>query len=162
MYKLSEHVMSMDEATWARHANPWSVYSRFTALPLIALSVWSRWWLGWDALYPLACTIFWIWLNPRLFPAPKSTDNWASKGVMGEQLFLRRRKLLLPIPRVKYAHLYTLVSIAGVGVMMYGLWKFDLYATTIGMLVAMLSKTLFLHQMVKLYETVQEKKSKSE
>jgi len=162
MYKLSEHVMSMDEATWARHANPWSVYSRFTALPLIALSVWSRWWLGWDALYPLGFTIFWIWLNPRLFPAPKSTDNWASKGVMGEQLFLRRRKLLLPIPRVKYAHLYTLVSIVGVGVMMYGLWKFDIYATVIGMLVAMISKTLFLHQMVKLYETVQEKKSKGE
>ncbi|NVK17263.1 MAG: hypothetical protein HWE30_01060 [Methylocystaceae bacterium] len=162
MYKLSENVMTMDEKDWARHANPWSVYTRFTALPLLALSVWSRWWLGWDALYPLALTIFWIWLNPRLFPAPKSIDNWASKGVMGEQLFLRRRKLLLPLPRVNYAHAYTLVTILGVTFMMYGLWKFNLPFTLSGMIAAMLSKTLFLHQMVKLYETVQNKKSQSD
>ena len=37
---------SMSEETWQRHANPWSVWTRFTALPLIILAAWSRscWW----------------------------------------------------------------------------------------------------------------------
>ena len=36
---------SMSEDTWQRHSNPWSVWTRFTALPLIILAAWSRVWL---------------------------------------------------------------------------------------------------------------------
>ncbi len=42
----------MDDATWLRHANPWSVILRFTVLPLLILAFWSRLWLGWWAGYP--------------------------------------------------------------------------------------------------------------
>jgi hypothetical protein len=32
---------------WMRHANPVSVWTRFAVLPLMALAVWSREWIGW-------------------------------------------------------------------------------------------------------------------
>jgi hypothetical protein len=31
---------------WMRHANPVSVWTRFAVLPLLALAVWSREWIG--------------------------------------------------------------------------------------------------------------------
>lgn len=30
IFAASEKIMRMDDATWVRHANPWSVYSRMT------------------------------------------------------------------------------------------------------------------------------------
>ena len=32
---------------WMRHANPWSVWTRFAVPPLLAISIWSRDWIGW-------------------------------------------------------------------------------------------------------------------
>ncbi|MDV7341416.1 DUF6653 family protein [Terasakiella sp. A23] len=159
MYKLSEKIMTMDGASWARHANPWSVYTRFTTLPLLCVVVWSRWWLGWDALYPLALVVFWIWLNPRLFNPPKSTDNWASKGVMGEQLFLNRKTLALPKGHTQTAHNLVMVSVVGVFIMMWGLYRFDLVFTICGLIIAMAGKIWFVDRMVMLYEDVQAQSS---
>ena len=79
--------MGMDDRAWQRHANPWSVWTRIlTPLPLLALAVWSRVWLGWGALWPVALALGWIWLNPRLFPAPARLDGWAAAAVMGERV----------------------------------------------------------------------------
>uniref|UniRef100_A0A832H3E3 Uncharacterized protein n=1 Tax=Oscillatoriales cyanobacterium SpSt-402 TaxID=2282168 RepID=A0A832H3E3_9CYAN len=44
----------MSEETWARHANPRSVWTRFTVLPMLILAIWSRIWLGWWSLAPIA------------------------------------------------------------------------------------------------------------
>ena len=35
---------------WMRHANPVSVWTRFSVVSLIALSIWSRDWIGWWCL----------------------------------------------------------------------------------------------------------------
>lgn len=34
---FAERLMGMDAASWERHANPLSVYTRYAALPLLAL-----------------------------------------------------------------------------------------------------------------------------
>src|SRR4029453_10046537 len=36
--------------SWMRHANPWSVWTRFAVLPLLILAIWSRDWIGWGVL----------------------------------------------------------------------------------------------------------------
>lgn len=36
----------MDDAAWARHANPWSVWTRVPILLLLALAIWSRAWIA--------------------------------------------------------------------------------------------------------------------
>jgi hypothetical protein len=40
--------------SWMRHANPWSVWTRFAVLPLLVLAVWSRDWIGWWSLAGVA------------------------------------------------------------------------------------------------------------
>jgi hypothetical protein len=48
--KLGDLIISifrMGEDTWERHANPWSVWSRTTVLPVLILAAWSRVWIGW-------------------------------------------------------------------------------------------------------------------
>ncbi|HZD43564.1 MAG TPA: DUF6653 family protein, partial [Methanomicrobiales archaeon] len=57
----------LDDETWMRHASPWSVWTRFTALPLLVLAFWSRVWLGWGALAPVILALLWTYYNPRIF-----------------------------------------------------------------------------------------------
>ena len=75
---------------WMRHANPVSVWTRFAALPLIALSIWSRDWIGWWCVVPLVLSNVWLMVNPLFFAPPRSTRNWASRGVLGERVWTER------------------------------------------------------------------------
>src|SRR6478672_2795060 len=49
---------------WMRHANPLSVWTRFAVVPLIALAIWSRAWIGWYSLIPIALALTWIVFDP--------------------------------------------------------------------------------------------------
>lgn len=144
--------MRMDDGTWKRHANPWSVYSRFTCLPLIVLAVWSRVWLGWWCLVPLAFAIIWTWLNPRLFKEPTSLDSWASKGVMGERIFLDRKSNPIAKHHVDIANVLTALSVLGVIILSYGLIVLSFWAVFAGMIATILPKVWFVDRMVWLYE----------
>jgi hypothetical protein len=42
---------------WMRHANPLSVWTRFSVPSLLAVSVWSRVWIGWYSLIAVAISI---------------------------------------------------------------------------------------------------------
>jgi hypothetical protein len=71
----------MKEKTWERHSNPWSVWTRVLTNPLVYLPVWNRSWLQ-------AISVgVWFWLNPRLFPPPKDDSSWATRSVLGEQMW---------------------------------------------------------------------------
>src|SRR5919112_1153956 len=53
--------------SWMRHANPTSVWTRFAALPLLAVAIWSRDWFGWLSLLPIGVSFldYGLWvLNP--------------------------------------------------------------------------------------------------
>ena len=50
----------MSDEAWKRHANPWSVWTRFAAIPLMILAIWSRLWLGWWCLVPITAVIVWL------------------------------------------------------------------------------------------------------
>lgn len=144
----AERLMTMTPQTWARHANPWSGWTRATILPLLALAVWSRVWIGWWALVPLLALILWTWANPRLFPPPRSTDNWMSRGVLGEQVWLDRRRDPALAHHVAVIRTLTRASGAGAVVLAIGLWLLNLPLVVAGLSVAMLCKFWFLDRMV--------------
>ena len=97
MKSVFAKLMSMDEATWERHANPWSVWTRVVSgLQLRLTAIWSARPLGyWSGLYIFAVGV-WVWLNPRLFSVPSKTGNWGSKFTFGERMWLNISELSIP------------------------------------------------------------------
>lgn len=150
--KLAARSMHMTDAVWRRHANPWSVWTRMVTLPLLILAIWSRAWIGWWSLLPIAAAVLWTWLNPRVFPEPRSTNNWASKAVLGERLWLNRKNVPIPEHHRLAPHLLILASAAGVPLLVWGLWALAVWPTLLGLVLIAGAKLWFVDRMVWLYE----------
>ena len=149
--KAMADAMGMDEETWLRHANPWSVWTRFIILPLLALAIWSRVWLDWWSLALVLVLAVWTRYNPRAFPAPKSTKSWGSRAVMGERVWLARKETPIPEHHARAAIILTSFSATGMPFVIYGLWAFNLWATVLGIVLIMVFKMWFLDRIVWLF-----------
>ncbi len=141
-----------DEESWLRHANPWSIWTRFATLPFIVLAVWSRVWLGWYCIIPTAILIFWIVINPTLFSKPVSFDSWGARAVLGERIFTRRKEHSIPARHKTPILILTILQSIGGLILIYGVWDLNIYLTLHGMTFVYLSKMWFLDRMVWLYE----------
>ena len=150
------NLFKMDDKTWRRHANPWSVFTRTSALPLIVLAVWSRVWLGWWSIPFIALSILWTWLNPRIFRQPKTTNHWASKGVFGERVWLNRKNVPVPERHRNFPNILSVVSAVGTLFVVWGVIMLDLWPTIFGIVVVILSKYWFLDRMAWLYEDMKD------
>jgi hypothetical protein len=147
---------ALDNDTWLRHANPWSVYLRNTVLPILVLAFWSRFWLGWYAIIPVALSLLWTLFNPLIFPVPASLDHWASKAVLGERVWLNRD--VVPVPEHHRAIPDILSVVSGIGMLFvfWGVFAFDLWPTVFGMALVYCGKLWFLDRMVWLWEEMQD------
>lgn len=146
--KLSERLMGMDDATWARHANPWSGWTRITILPLLSLAIWSRIWLGWGAVWPVLAVVVWTWVNPRLFGPPASNRAWMTKGVLGERVWLASGTSPIPSHHAQVGRSLNIATGIGALILAYGLWQLSLGWTTAGLVATMGAKLWFLDRMV--------------
>lgn len=146
----------MTDEVWMRHANPWSVWTRFAVLPLLVLAVWSRGWIGWWSLIPVAVVLVWTWLNPRIFPRPRSTDNWASKAVLGERVWLNRGRIPVPPHHRTLPGILNAVSLIGTVFLVWGLIVIDVWPTLLGLAIVYLGKLWFVDRMVWLYEDMKD------
>lgn len=145
--------LGMDSATWQKHASPWSVYTRMATLPFLAAAVWSHTFVGsWVSLALTAAVLVWLWINPRLFPAPARTDNWASKATFGERIWLNRGNIPIPGSDAKTAMVLSLVTGLGFITVLMGALTNDMMIMLPGILVTYSGKLVFLHRMVGLYE----------
>ncbi|MAZ15645.1 MAG: hypothetical protein CL535_04855 [Ahrensia sp.] len=147
--------MAMDETTWDRHANPWSVYTRVPLMMVLAFAIWSRVWIGWWALLPVGLAIVWTFLNPRAFPPPASIDNWASKVTLGERLWLNRRARPIPRHHASWALGLSTASAVALLPMVYGLAVLEPFSAFLGALLASVLKLWFCDRMVWLYDDMQ-------
>ena len=155
--KTTAKAMAMTDAVWARHANPWSGWTRLTVLPLLALAIWSRDWIGWWSVLPIATTLAWTWINPRAFPPPASTNNWMSKGVLGERVWLNRNALPIPDHHARMARLLAALSAIGLVPLVWGLWALDPAATLFGIALTAIGKLWFIDRMVWLYDDMKDR-----
>ena len=142
-----EKWMGMSDAVWLRHANPWSGWTRVPILPLLALAIWSRVWIGAWAWGAVVLVLVWIWLNPRAFPVPERFDNWMTRGVLGERVFLDHFEALAPHHQ-RASKLLGYASFPGLMVMVWGLWPQDAQSTLFGTVLCMLPKLWFIDRMV--------------
>lgn len=143
---------ALDDAAWARHANPWSGWTRFvTVLPLLILAFWSRTWLGWWSLLPIAAAVAWTWLNPRVFPPPASDAAWMTRGVLGERMWTRRDVDPVPLHHRLVPHLLNSSTAAGGVLVVWGVALLAVWPTVVGTLLVVGGKFWYIDRMVWLY-----------
>ena len=147
----------LNDESWMKHANPISVYTRYTVLPVLVLAIWTRAWLGWWSLLPVTLAMLWLFFNPILFDKPASTKNWASRAVMGERIYLNRDRVALPAHHQTplYAVLNTLSS-AGLLLAIWAALSYSLSLAILGITLAYLGKSWFLDRMVWLYQDMKQ------
>jgi len=155
--KSSETLMGMNDSVWQRHTNPWSGWSRVPVLPILATGIWSRDWIGWWSLIPIAATFVWIWINPRIFPPPRHTNNWMSKGVMGERVWLNRREVPIPKHHAQIAMLLNILAGLGLIPFVFGLIQLNFWAVYAGTAQMMIAKLWFLDRMVWLFDDMKDR-----
>lgn len=74
----------MKRLLWSRHSNAGSVWTFVAAFPLLIAGLYRR-----DARV-LGATLLFVALNPFLFRAPVNDRAWATRVVLGEQVWLHR------------------------------------------------------------------------
>lgn len=146
----------LDEKTWMKHANPWSVYTRTFALPFLVIAIWSRIWFGWWSLIFIVVAIIWIWINPLIFPEAKNTENWASKGVFGERVWLNRKNISIPTHHRIMPNILNAVQGIGVIFLIWGLRYLDIWSAVVGLIIVIKSKLWYIDRMVCIYEDMKE------
>ena len=142
----------LDDAGWARHANPYSGWTRVvTVLPLLAVAIWSRVWWGPWSLIPVAGALAWIWLNPRSFGPAADDSAWMSKGVFGERLWSNRNRVPVPARHRRVPHVLNIAQLGGLPFLVWGLVDLLVWPTVVGMLLITGIKLWYLDRMAILY-----------
>ena len=151
-------IFNLTDENWMKHSNPWSVWTRYSVLPIIVFSFWSRIWIGWWCLIPGILSILWMFINPIFFSKPKSTKNWASKSVLGERVYINRDKI--EIPKIHKKSIFKILNtISSLG-MLLAIWAtvyYSIWGAVLGIVMAYLGKSWYLDRMVWLYENMKER-----
>lgn len=129
----------MTDEAWQRHANPWSVWTRFAAIPLILLAIWSRTWIGWWSLVPTGAVVIWLFINPRAFPPVREPRSWAARGIYGERAWLQDRDLVPPDHR-KVLRLLVTLGLIGFGLILWDLIALEVWPTVFGTTVVVVAQ----------------------
>ncbi len=155
MGRLARHFQLSGDA-WARHANPWSVRTRAPIIPLLALAIWSRAWIGPWAALPVLAVLVWTWANPRVFPPVAPNDGWCWRAVMGERMFSERDVRPLPARYVREDWALVALSTFFALVLAWGLYFLALGPTLAGVAGALAAKFWCLDRMAWLYDDMRE------
>ncbi|MBB4302401.1 hypothetical protein GGD81_001428 [Rhodobium orientis] len=147
----------MDDGVWRRHASGWSVWTRAASLPLLVLAVWSHRWIGiGGALCLVGLVVVWIYLNPRIFPAPKRTDTWHARATFGERVWLNRHRIPIPRHHAVVAHLLAGIAATGAVIALWGTFLAAFWPTLVGIVIVLFGKFWFLDRMVWLYQDMKD------
>jgi hypothetical protein len=78
-------VAELRRAIFARHANPWSAWTRWASTPLVLVPIWTRRWSHG------ALVASWLAVNPVIFGRPRDDRAWSTRAMLGEELWITRR-----------------------------------------------------------------------
>lgn len=78
-------VARVRRAIFARHCHPLSAWTRWASTPLTLVPVWTR--------RPRHAVLLgaWLALNPFVFGKPHDQRAWATRAMLGEELWITRR-----------------------------------------------------------------------
>jgi hypothetical protein len=138
------------DETWRRHANPWSVWTRFAAIPPLILAIWSRTWIGWWCLVPLALVIAWLVINPSAFAPIDKPTRWVERGIYGEHIWVRDKN----IPEEHRRILILLLGLAAIGaaLLALGLVTLSVWPTVFGATLVVVTQLWRIDRFATLYD----------
>jgi hypothetical protein len=84
---MSSIIKRLSRRIFARHSNPWSAWTRLFSAPLVLVPVWNRSWRQ-GALLGM-----WLLANPVVFPEPKDDEAWATRAMLGEEMWIAEHPL---------------------------------------------------------------------
>lgn len=143
----------LDSKGWKRHANPLSVWSRYSVLLVFVSAIWLREFSAGLSILLFLLAICWMFINPLIFPKPNDLSGWASKAVMGEQIYLNRDNTSLP--EHHQLPLYTILKLtASLGFILsfWAAYTYNITLCILAVLITYLAKSWFLDRMVWLYQ----------
>lgn len=149
-------LFKLTDDNWMKHANPWSVWTRYSVLPVIVIAFWSRVWIGWWFVLPAVLSLAWMFLNPIVFKKALSTNNWASKCVLGERVWANREKVPVPERHTRLPKLLNGISSLGMLLSIWGIIALSVWPAAMGVCLAYLGKSWYLDRMVWLYEDMKQ------
>jgi hypothetical protein len=155
---LIAKLFRMTDEAWRRHANPWSVYTRFAAIPAMILAIWSRVWIGWWALIPVAAVIAWLLVNPHVFPPVTTPCSWAAKGIYGEKLWLQEYERVPRDYRIVFRWLIV-PGLAGMALLLFGLARLLVWPTIFGATLIVLAQLWRIDRLGMLYDELERQRS---
>jgi hypothetical protein len=150
------NLFRLTDENWMRHANPWSVWTRYSVLPAIILAFWSRVWIGWFSAIPAVISLAWMFFNPVFFRKAKSTKNWASKSVLGERIWMNRNKIQVPDRHKTLPKILNGVSSIGMLLAIWSIITLSIWPAILGVTLAYLGKSWYLDRMVWIFEDMKD------
>jgi hypothetical protein len=159
--KISK-LFGLDDENWLKHSNPKSVWTRFPLLPMFVLSIWSKEWIGIWCLIPICLLILWTIINPKIFSKPKSTNNWASKCVLGEKIWANRKEITVPNRHNNMITILTLIQFIVLIILIIGFYQSNVWEVIEGTIFTYMGKMWFLDRMVWVFEDMKEHKEYSD
>ncbi|BDD10820.1 hypothetical protein FUAX_32520 [Fulvitalea axinellae] len=149
-------LFGLNDENWLKHANPKSVWTRAPLLPFIVLAIWSKEWIGIWCLAPLTTLFIWTIINPSFFPAPKTTNNWASKAVLGEKIWINRKKTPIPTHHNRAINILVSVQLTGLVLIIIGIYQLNPWQAISGTICVFLGKMWFLDRTVWIFEDMKD------
>lgn len=144
-------MQKMSDEMWRRHANPWSVWTRFAAIPAFMLAVWSCVSIGIWSLIPIILVVIWLYLNVWVFPPITTAHSWASKGIYDEKLWLSKRSEL-PKHYDVIQRWLILLGITGMILIGWGLYQLHFWISLLGAVALILAQLWRIDRFSTLYE----------
>ncbi len=102
-HALTDRFAAVRRAVFARHSNPWSAWTRWLSTPLILVPFWTR---RWSHAAPIAA---WMLVNPIVFPEPAGKEAWATRAMLGEEMWIVQR------PRDRAAAVNVAATVCAIG-----------------------------------------------
>jgi hypothetical protein len=84
---VSSLIKRLTREVFRHHSNPWSAWTRLFSAPLIFVPIWTRSWKQGAILG------VWLIANAIAFPEPKSESAWATRAMLGEEMYIAERPL---------------------------------------------------------------------
>ena len=84
---MSSALKRLARKVFKYHSNPWSAWTRLLSVPLVFVPFWTRSWRH------AALVGAWLLLNPVVFPEPEDDSAWATRAMLGEEMWIAERPL---------------------------------------------------------------------